>query len=186
MNNEDEKINIVILVLTEKLFEKCPFLMFDKLVLPFAEYCVRQIDDPNKFFKVKKVLPDLDMLYNIIKLYDENKILNSYFETNIKFNSYNTLNHYIKNDIDFYYYYLNERQDQENYNYYNDNKEESNLDEENKSNNNDNLNELNIEQEIKKENQDSDQKRLNNIQKTPKNLKYIVGINNNYSDMSKI
>lgn len=121
MNNENEKINLVISLLFEKFFEKCPFLMFNRLVFPFADFCLRQIEDPNKFLKVKKTIPDIDVLYNLVKLYDSYKNLGIYFEENIKLISFNTLNYYIKNDIDFYYYYLSQRQDDENFDYYNEN-----------------------------------------------------------------
>ncbi len=125
MNVEEEKINLIISVLFEKFFEKCPFLMFNRLVFPFAELCLRQINDPNKFLKIKKTIPDLEMIYNLIKLYDDSKNITNYLDNNIKVSSFNTLNHYIKNDIDFYFYYLNKRQDEENYDYYNE--EENNI-----------------------------------------------------------
>jgi len=127
MNNQEESINLVISSLFEKFFEKCPFFMFNRLLFPFAEFCLRQIDDPNKFLKVKKTIPDLDSLYNLVKLYDDAKNLNFYFDTNIKAISFNTLNHYIKNDIDFYFYYLNQRQDKENYDYYNEDEKNQNF-----------------------------------------------------------
>ena len=43
-DNPREKINLVVITLVEVYFEKCPYIMTHKLVLPFAELCLKQID----------------------------------------------------------------------------------------------------------------------------------------------
>lgn len=124
MNNPNESINLVISVLFEKLFEKVPISMFNRLIFPFAEFCTKELDDDLVLTKQNNKIPDLNAIFNIIRMYDDPKDINSYFEENIVKASYKTLNHYIKNDFDFYFYYLSARQDQENFDYLNDNSEE--------------------------------------------------------------
>jgi hypothetical protein len=137
MNNSNESINLVISVMFEKLFEKVPISMFNRLIFPFAEFCTKEIDNPLIFNREKSKIPDMSILLNLIKIYEDHKEINAYFEDNIIKTSFKTLNHYIKNDFDFYFYYLNARQDQENFDYLN---EFNNNNEENKNDLKENLN----------------------------------------------
>jgi hypothetical protein len=142
MNNSNESINLVISVMFEKLFEKVPISMFNRLIFPFAEFCTKEIENPLIYIKQKSKNPDLSILFNLIKFYEDPREINSYFEDNIIKTSFKTFNHYIKNDFDFYFYYLSARQDQENFDYLNDdnNNDNNNNNEENKNDLKENFN----------------------------------------------
>jgi hypothetical protein len=115
-DNPREKINLVVITLVEVYFEKCPYIMTHKLVLPFAELCLKQIDDPNRFLNNVKVYPESDIsyfFYLIGTVAGKSAFDISDYVDNLEFNMYRSYLHYINNDIDFYYYYLNKREDQE-------------------------------------------------------------------------
>ncbi len=116
INNPSEHINKVIYVLFESFFEKCPFQMIPKLILPFTGLCIRQYENPNSVFQKTKKYPDTSFFFSLISFYENCKFDYSLLSENLENLIFRTFSHYINNDIDFYYHYQTQREGEENSN----------------------------------------------------------------------
>lgn len=124
MTNTKEIINVIIFVLFETLFEKCPFLMMQRLVLPFAELCIRQMEDPDRILSSNKVYPDTTYFCYLISIYEKKNFDINLIADNVEYNTYRCYNNYMSNDIDFYYHYQNRIEDYQSYQWLAENPED--------------------------------------------------------------
>lgn len=119
LNSNKENINIVIITLIESFFEKCPYMTIHKLILPFTETCLKQMENTEYLLQNKKSYPNVDCFFSFLSKINENKkFVFSEISSNLDNNLYRSYSHYINNDVDFYYYYLNQREDQENFQFF--------------------------------------------------------------------
>jgi hypothetical protein len=121
MNNTKEKVNMVIYVLFDAFFEKCPFTMIQKLLLPFAGMCLRQYENPTALINKTKKYPDTSAFNSLLSIYENTKFEYSLIFDNLEGFLNRTYSHYIHNDIDFYYHYQTHREGEEHYQYIEDN-----------------------------------------------------------------
>lgn len=127
LNNNKESINIFLISFYDTFFEKCPYITINKLILPFSEVCLKCLENPEHLLQNKKTYPDMSHFFYLISIYEKKNFDISLINDNLEYNINRTYSHYINNDIDFYYYYLNERADQEKFQYINKGDEESEL-----------------------------------------------------------
>jgi hypothetical protein len=124
LHSNKEKINIVIITLFEAFFEKCPYMTIHKVILPFTETCLKQMENTEYLLQNEKTYPNVDCFFSLLsKINDYKKFQFSEISSNLDNNLYRSYSHYINNDIDFYYYYLNQREDQENFQFFDENVE---------------------------------------------------------------
>jgi hypothetical protein len=117
MNNIKERINIIIYVLFDTFFERCPFTMIQKLLLPFAGMCLRQYENPQSVLSKTKTYPDTTYFTSLLSIYENRKFDYSLIFDNLDGFLFKTYSHYIQNDIDFYYHYQTHREGEEHFQY---------------------------------------------------------------------
>ena len=109
-----ESINIITYELFEMFFEKRPYLMVKKFIKPYVEFCLKFIPDKSKYLYGNKNYPQIQSIENFLKIYE--KFDKSNLIENIDSNMLKNYSYYMSYDIDFYMYYLKEKEAQENLN----------------------------------------------------------------------
>ena len=109
-----ESINIITYELFEMFFEKRPYLMVKKFIKPYVEFCLKFIPDKSKYLYGNKIYPQIQSIENFLKIYE--KFDKSNLIENIDSNMLKNYSYYMSYDIDFYMYYLKEKEAQENLN----------------------------------------------------------------------
>ena len=109
-----ESINIITYELFEMFFEKRPYLMVKKFIKPYVEFCLKFIPDKSKYLYGTKNYPQTQSIENFLKIYEQ--FDKSNLVENIDSNMLKNYSYYMSYDIDFYMYYLKEKEAQENLN----------------------------------------------------------------------
>ncbi len=109
-----ESINIITYELFEMFFEKRPYLMVKKFIKPYVEFCLKFIPDKSKYLYSNKNYPQTQSIEKFLKIYE--KFDKSNLVENIDSNMLKNYSYYMSYDIDFYMYYLKEKEAQENLN----------------------------------------------------------------------
>ena len=107
MINKNENLNVIISELFEIFFVKRPYMMIHKFIKPYVDFCIKQKKIKQTVNAVKSY-PTIDALYNLVGIYQ--KYDDSNLPQNIESNMYKNYSYYMNYDIDFYCYYLAEKQ----------------------------------------------------------------------------
>lgn len=107
LTNKSEGLNVIIAELFEIFFTKRPYMMIHKFIKPYVDFCIKQ-----KKFKqhanITKSYPTIDALYTLMGVYQ--KFDEANLPENIESNMHKNYSYYMNYDIDFYCYYLAEKQ----------------------------------------------------------------------------
>ena len=107
LTNKSEGLNVIIAELFEIFFTKRPYMMIHKFIKPYVDFCIKQ-----KKFKqhanITKSYPTIDALYALMGIYQ--KFDEANLPENIESNMHKNYSYYMNYDIDFYCYYLAEKQ----------------------------------------------------------------------------
>jgi hypothetical protein len=111
LEKTNDNINIITYELFEIFFNKRPYLMIRKFIKPYCDFIIKKLYQNNKRnFNLEKY-PKVIKFYELLDYYKKINIVNN--ETlieNIESSMYKNYDFYMNNDIDFYSYYFNEKQ----------------------------------------------------------------------------
>ena len=113
MKNNYESINIITYELFELFFQKRPYLMVKKFIKPYVDFCLKHIPNKSKYLG-NKSFPQTQSIEKFLKIYE--KYDKSNLIENIDTNMLKNYNYYMSYDIDFYGYYLKEKDIQQDLN----------------------------------------------------------------------
>ena len=112
LTNKSENLNIIIIELFEIFFIKRPYMMIHKFIKPYVDFCQKQsmlTASPITQQNInKKKYPIITSLYELLNIYM--KYNSESFTTHVESNMYKNYSYYINYDIDFYCYYIAERE----------------------------------------------------------------------------
>jgi hypothetical protein len=113
LTKSEESINIITYELFDMFFEKRPYLMVKKFIKPYVDFCLKYIPDKSKYLG-NKSFPQTQSIEKFLKIYE--KYDKSNLIENIDTNMLKNYNYYMSYDIDFYGYYLKEKDIQQDLN----------------------------------------------------------------------
>ena len=113
LTKSEESINIITYELFDMFFEKRPYLMVKKFIKPYVDFCLKHIPDKSKYLG-NKSFPQTQSIEKFLKIYE--KYDKSNLIENIDTNMLKNYNYYMSYDIDFYGYYLKEKDIQQDLN----------------------------------------------------------------------
>ena len=109
ISNNIENINIIIYELFCFYFEQKPYLMIKKYIKPYTDYVVKNTNNKTKYILGDKTsYPISNQIMNLLSVYSKYHDIN--LAKNINCSMFRNFSYYITRDIDFYNYYLNEKQ----------------------------------------------------------------------------
>ena len=102
-----EQINVIIYELFNIIFKEKPFLAMNNFVRPYIDYVIKKSNNKAKFILGNTLsYPLSNQLLTLLQKY----LYNSSIENNIECLLFKNLSFYINQDIDFYQYYLKNKQ----------------------------------------------------------------------------
>ncbi len=111
LEKSKDNINIITYELFEIFFNKRPYLMVRKFIKPYSDFIIKKVYQNNKKnFSLEKY-PKINKFYELLEYYKKfNFINNDTMTENIESSMHKNYDFYMNNDIDFYSYYFNEKQ----------------------------------------------------------------------------